>query len=348
MAIEMQELYTKSPGVEKADPVPQAQASQAGTETRDAVASTVGTSAEQGFNGFTASKQDVSRDAMADVQAARITSQDSPIMQRAREQGMLEAGRRGLQNSSIAVGAAQGAMADRAIPLAQQNAQQVFQQDMANQAFENRAGEINANLLQERETLNAQLETAVSQNNAEAANRAQAQLADLESRANMFNAELAQQTELTNVAAENQMRQSVMTQNADLNKQYLAGTQAMDLATIQGQYNQLISTNETAARMYDSYFTGIQSAMANKDITPQRLANMVGVQQEMLESGLRLMDSMNSLDLGDAISTPEVISVGDKKTGYITTTTPSTNTTTNTTNTSTSTGGTWLDRYFNR
>lgn len=291
MAISMQDLYTQSPGIKEAQKVDAPTASTAGTQTRDAVASKVETptAAADGSLSGTGMGQ-VSEERLASVQAADITGQDSPLMQRARQQGMLEAGRRGLQNTSIAVGAAQGAMADRAIPLAQQDAATFNQQAMQNQAMQ-----------QEAAMLNAQLETAVNQGNAAAANAAKQQLADLQTRASMQGAEMAQQTELSNVQAENQMRATVLQQNADLNKQFLAGTQAMDLATIQGQYNQLISTNETAARLYDSYFNSISQAMANKDIAPDRIAQYVNVQQSMLEAGLRMMDQMNALNLDTSL-----------------------------------------------
>ena len=53
-------------------------------------------------------------------QLTGITASGSPLMQRAAQEGLLQAGRRGLDNSSIAAGAATGAMVDRATPLAQQ------------------------------------------------------------------------------------------------------------------------------------------------------------------------------------------------------------------------------------
>lgn len=314
MAINMEELYTQSPGIERAEAQPAAEASTAGTETRDAVASTVGSGAEQAFNGYTATTQDVDPNALADVQATKILGQDSPLMQRARQEGLLTAGRRGLQNTSIAVGTAQGAMADRAIPLAQQNAASYLQQGLANQAAENRAAEVSAGFQQERDVLNAQLETAVSQGNAAAENAARQQLADLETRVSMQTAEIGQQTALTNAAAENEMRSRVMQANTDLNKQFLAGTQAMDLATIQGQYNQLISTNETAARLYDSYFNSISASMANSDLAPDRIAQYVNVQQSMLEAGLRMMDQMNTLNLDTALPGATALGTGKKST----------------------------------
>lgn len=308
MAINMQDLYTRNPGTQDVRQVAPAEASTAGTQVTDATASTA-TPSE-----YTAEKQEVRPDAMADVQATKIMGQDSPLMQRAKQEGMLTAGRRGLQNTSIAVGTAQGAMADRAIPLAQQNAQQIFQQDLTNQAATNRASEISAGFEQEAARLNAQLETAVSQGNAAAANAAQQQLADLETRVSQQTAEQEQQRAVIDAQSTNQMRSQVLQSNADLNKQFLAGTQAMDLATIQGQYNQLISTNETAARLYDSYFNSISQSMANKDISPDRIAQYVGVQQSMLEAGLRMMDQMNTLNLDTTLPGVSVTGTGSRST----------------------------------
>jgi len=51
-----------------------------------------------------------------------ILAKDSPLMQRAQTQGMQYANSRGLLNSTMAAGASQGAMIDRAMPIAQQDA----------------------------------------------------------------------------------------------------------------------------------------------------------------------------------------------------------------------------------
>lgn len=308
-------------------------------------------------------------------------------MRRAARQGMLAAGRRGLQNSSFAAGAAQGAMVDRATPLAQQESQQAFQQSLQNQADVNRAREIstgretdvsqlnaqlqtnvslanasesnrvamlnaqigsdisqfnadqlnemaqfnaslgtevalrNAAAYNEAAQLNAQLETAVSQGNAEQANRLRQRQAELQTeialnnaqmqtqvslenaaaanRAALNNAQLETEVSLSNARAQNEFRRDVLAQNAALNEQFMRGEQAIDLASVQGRYQMLISSNETAARLYDSYFNSIAQAMANDQIAPDRVAQYVNVQQSMLEAGLRMMDSMNNLDLGE-------------------------------------------------
>ncbi|TFH85275.1 DUF4214 domain-containing protein [Billgrantia azerbaijanica] len=68
----------------------------------------------------------------------RILAEDSPLMQRAANQGTQQAARRGLLNSSMAAGAAQGAMIDRALPIASQDAQTYSRQALANQDATNR------------------------------------------------------------------------------------------------------------------------------------------------------------------------------------------------------------------
>lgn len=68
-------------------------------------------------------------DSVADKVKA-LTSQDSPLMQQAKTQGLKVANRRGLLNSSMAAGATQEAMLDKALPIASQDASQAFQKNM--------------------------------------------------------------------------------------------------------------------------------------------------------------------------------------------------------------------------
>lgn len=66
--------------------------------------------------------RDVSQDELSSNQLASILDQNGLLMQRARGQGMAQANSRGLLNSSLAAGAAQGAMIDAATPYAMQQA----------------------------------------------------------------------------------------------------------------------------------------------------------------------------------------------------------------------------------
>ena len=66
----------------------------------------------------------------------KITSQDSPLMQAARTEGLKVANSRGLLNSSMAAGATQDAMLRYAVPLASQDASQANAQNRDARAFE--------------------------------------------------------------------------------------------------------------------------------------------------------------------------------------------------------------------
>lgn len=74
---------------------------------------------------------------------AGLLSKDSALMQRAETKGKQYANSRGLLNSSIGAGAAQAAMVDAAMPIAQQDASTYFDQGTRNQDYR-QASEQNA------------------------------------------------------------------------------------------------------------------------------------------------------------------------------------------------------------
>jgi len=241
-------------------------------------------------------------------QMADITAQDSPLMARARQQGLQTAARRGLLGSTIAAQQAMGAMVDRAMPLAQQDAATAVR--LASEAAdrETAVSSLNAQLgtdvskfndeqLQEAAMLNAQMQTAVSQGNAQAYNAAQQQFADLQTRAALTNADQQFRASSQYATERNNMVAQMSAQIQELNKQFLAGSQAIDLAQIQGQYQTLISKNESAARVFDSYLSGMANIMANKDISPSRVAQYVETQSAQLKGALSFIQNMDNTDL---------------------------------------------------
>lgn len=76
-----------------------------------------------------------------------ILSQDSPLMQRARTMAAQQMAQRGLVNSSMAVGAAQSAMIDKAMPIAQQDASTYNAVASENTNARNRAADLNTSQL---------------------------------------------------------------------------------------------------------------------------------------------------------------------------------------------------------
>jgi hypothetical protein len=280
---------------------------------------------------------DLTSEQQVDAELTRILGKDSPLLAQARAQAAQQANARGLQNSSMAAGMSQDAMVKAALPMAQQNAAQAAARELANTANLQQAGQFsaqetarlraleaelgtsvsvfNAEQLNQAESLAAQMRTAIAQQDANAYNQASQQLADLQRSAEAQQADIdmagAQQT-----AAERQAyNQQTIDRVSQLNLQYLQGEQAMDLADIQGQYQQIISQNTTAASLYNSYLTGMAGIMDNPDMTSQQVASAVKTMQSMLEASLRMMTELNGLDIGNVGGSPTGGSTGGGSTG---------------------------------
>lgn len=269
-------------------------------------------------DGYAAHTQNLDPNSLAGARMQALLDQDSPLAQRAKQEGMLTAAQRGLQNSSIAAGTSFGALTDRISPLALAESEALTQQQLANQAAINTASQFSAGLKSQLEQLNAQIKSQEAISGAQLTSDERKLAAQLQSQESMFAAEQANQmtqfnanwaNQATTLAAEmdlqsqqfnigqqNAINSLVMQMNADLNKQYLSGTQAMDLATIQGQFQQLISQNQVAAELFNSGMSAIGQAMANHEIPPSQIASYVAVQQDLIASGLQLMADINNLN----------------------------------------------------
>lgn len=219
-------------------------------------------------------------------QVDAITRADSPYIQLAKQQGLLTAASRGLENSSLGAGASEAAAVAAAAPLAGQNAQEATQGQLQNSQLNTQASEFNASQDAAAKELQAQLGTQVSEANA------QANTANSE-----FNAQQKQASDAANAAAKNQMSSQTAALLEDMNKQNLSGAQAARVSQIQGQFNQLIASNQSAASLYTTYMSSLSQMLGNKDIAPQRIADTMTAMQSMLQTGLGVIDAMNGMNL---------------------------------------------------
>lgn len=232
-----------------------------------------------------------------------ILSQDSPLMQLARQDGINMANNRGLMNSSLAAGASMAEMARQASPLAQQQAEAERQAAAQNQTLESSRLEQNAGREQQTNLFNAdEQNTATSQ---EFGTEAQRRLA---------NSGLETQTNLTNAGMANDLlnsdRQRTMSYNLqqlagdqDYAKQKLASDRAIDLANIEGQYKMLISENDTAARMFDSTYKSIADIMGNDKIYADEASAKVNYLIQNMEAMMETLLAFESFDFTVAGST---------------------------------------------
>lgn len=258
-------LYAQNPGANTFG------ASDRGQATATGAAPTASASKTGPLAGINTGQINPNDPTNAASQLDAITNANSPYIQLAKQQGLLSAAGRGLENSSLASGASEAAAVQAAAPLAEQN-----------------AGTASQGMLQE-----AQLGTQASEFNASQANANQQLNAQMQTQQTQFNASQQQQAAATNSAAQNAMTQQTQQLNEQINQQYLSGTQSQSLAAIQGQYNELIQQNASASGLYTSMLNNIGSVMANKDIAPQRVADTISAMQSLLGSGLSIIDAIN-------------------------------------------------------
>ena len=123
---------------------------------------------------FDASRYNMTEDQTVEGRLDGILAKNSPLMQRAATQGMQYANQRGLLNSTMAVGAAQGAMIDRATPIAQQDASQAWQR--GNQRLDHRHQQDMSYLQDELQRNQMALQQAISQGNDQLATQLQMEI----------------------------------------------------------------------------------------------------------------------------------------------------------------------------
>ena len=278
---------------------------------------------------------DLSPDALTREQMQRITSQDSPLMQLARQRAREQSNRQGLLNTSLAVGAQQRAMVEEAMPMALQDAQTAWanqernriQQHDATQQDADRAMQVSISnseqqSSQDRQNVDRMLQAdmfTVEQHNNIATRNSEiyadflARNADASNRIEQFNvaeinavrdANAARYAAIQqgNTVEANRHTQFILNMEKELAKSFLAGEQALSLADIQGRFQTLTAANASAASMYEAYFSGVASLMSSKDLSAASIAARIATQKGFLISGLQLLADISDMNLGDYLS----------------------------------------------
>ncbi len=193
-------------------------------------------------------------------QLAGILNKGGALMQQAATAGNQSAASRGLLNSSMGVQAAQGAMIDRALPLAQSDAQTL-----------NAMNTQNANTVNQAITSNAQTQNQANQWNAQTQNDFTKFNTQNQNAAAQWNA--GQQNEATLKAMDVNSRET--------------------LAGIEASYKQLMQVNSSAENMYNQVMKNISDIQGNKDIADKGSA--INSQLSWLRSGMSMIQNLNSV-----------------------------------------------------
>lgn len=267
---------------------------------------------------------------MSSLQLNDILRQDSPLMSLARQDGIEQANRLGLRNSSLAVGAQQAAMTRQATPLAMQQADVFTRTGMQNQNLESARRDANANREQRTGEFNASQENAAAaqefgaeaqrreanagrlqqnnQFNASQENAASSQEFGAEAARRDANSSRETQTAVTNAGMANDLENADRQRELSYNLQQLAGDQdfakqqvaaqtAIDVANVEGQYKQLISENDTAARMFDSYYQSVESVIGNEEFGQEEAQGRVAAARAEFEAGMEMILGFEQFDL---------------------------------------------------
>lgn len=213
-------------------------------------------------------------------QITGIIDANSPLMQQAARRANEAANARGLLNSSIAVGAGQEAVMDRALPIATQDANTYTNTRLANQNSTNAGLQFSAAAENQASQTNATLGTDTSQKNAAAANNLQ-----------LTNMDQAFKTAIANTDAQNKV---VLQQLGDQTK--------VGLANIEADYKTLMQTSSSAADMYRQTLDSIGKVVSDTNMNAAAKATAINGYMGWLKTSMNLVASINGVDLGNLLN----------------------------------------------
>ena len=213
-------------------------------------------------------------------QMAGIIDANSPLMQQAARRASEQSNARGLLNSSLAVGAGQEAVMDKALPIAQQDANTYTNTRLANQNSSNAGLQFSAAAQNQASQTNASLATDTSQKNAAAANNLQ-----------MTAMDQAFKIAVTNADAQNKV---LMQQLGDVTK--------TNLANIEADYKTLIQTSASASDMFRQTQDAISKVVADTNMNAQAKATAINGYLGWMKTSLNLVASVNGVDLSNLLN----------------------------------------------
>jgi hypothetical protein len=169
---------------------------------------------------------------------AKITSSDSPLMQMAGAAGMASANRRGLLNSTMAVGAAQGEVIKAATPIAIQDATTAGQKNMQN-----------TDVAAQKERLQISNDAAMSQLQRQLANANEQQAKDIQ--AQMDRLRETNTAEMARLDKQGQIQGGLQTQTDAAAMERLRETNNANTAMSAQQFQQqgMLNDQQSAAEM---------------------------------------------------------------------------------------------------
>lgn len=254
--------------------------------------------------GYDPSQFSVQPKATVAQQFQDLSSMDSPLLKQARARATRDVGQkmnqRGLLNSSLAMGAvteaADQAVYDKILPIAQQDATTYFTADTNTTNADNAAKYAKMQADNTASLRGAELDTNVSLANADAMNKQGAQAAEAASRVQLTGMETSRALQLADkefqramgtaqLDATTRLQLAEMDQATRLDLANVDRNTRVELATIENNYRQLLQTNQDIASMYNQVSTNI-SNIAASNLSANAKADATQTQLNLLKQAL--------------------------------------------------------------
>jgi hypothetical protein len=200
-----------------------------------------------------------------------LLAANSPYIQLARQNALGTANNRGLLNSSIAAGAGEKAAIESALPIANADAQLYQQQSMANQQYQNQAGQFNA-----------------AEKNALAKAQYQSMLQDILNKNNA-------QYDMEKMSFD----EGIKTRLTSLQQDY-----AVELETLKQSYNIQQNRDTQMGVMYQDSMKSIATFLSRAELTPEQQSSGVKVIIDNLNAGLQFMAGIGAPSANVTYNTP--------------------------------------------
>lgn len=238
-------------------------------------------------------------------QLEQIIGNDSPLIQRARARATEQMNARGLVNSSMALGAADTAVYDAALPIAQADAatysgaardNQAVQNSMAqfNAGESNQTGRTNAGLINQAAQFGAQAGNTASLANADSANRAALQTNQQQFQASTFNAEQAN----TNARTQTDMQFRAALANVD--PQIRAA-----LSTLDNEFAAQRQASGTASEVWRQYQQSATAIMTS-DLPAESKQQMVAQLTQMTRQSMIASGAIDQVGIDAILTMPDL------------------------------------------
>lgn len=222
---------------------------------------------------------------------ASISSKGGPLMQLAQTRALQAANARGLSNSSMAVGAAQNAVLDAAMPIAQSDAAAFQQQQLQNQSALNAASSQNAQVRAQAGTEGMRL--------GESARQADAAEAGVNNR---FNAGEQNAQSRFNAEQQNTLMRQAMDQQFRATQAQLDRDQQVAMEELRGQWDMEIQANEKLSGAWGTMMDSINQIQMNPDLDAETKKTLVENTLAQFNAYATWSSKVSGVDVGDLLN----------------------------------------------